>query len=99
KRDLELGPHAVGAAHQDRIDETARHRAEPGEAPDVGDDLGDSRGLRELHDAVDERVAGVDVDARLAIGDRHPDARYSTCARRGEETRASAVTSAPDRPE
>ena len=38
------------------------------EAADAGEHLGAHRALRERLDALDQRVAGVDVDARVAIG-------------------------------
>ena len=40
------------------------------EAADAGEHLGPHRALRERLDALDERVAGVDVDAGVAIGER-----------------------------
>src|SRR5262249_48891948 len=84
ERDLELGADAVGAAHQDRIGEALRGGAQAGETPDVGDDLGNPRAAGERADAADELVTRVDVDAGLAVRDRHAESSHGTTAWAGQ---------------
>ncbi len=69
--DLQLGADAVGAADEDGLLHPRGDGAQPREASDVGEDLGDPRALREGRDAVHERVAGVDVDPRVLVRDGH----------------------------
>ena len=71
ERDLELRADAVGAAYQERVLDTARQGAEAGEAADVLDDLGDARAPCQRFDALDQRLTGADIDARLPVRDRH----------------------------
>ncbi len=68
--DLELGPHPVGAAHEDGLLDVGRYAAEPREAPDIPHHLGDAGGGGEGLDALDQVVARVDVDAGLLVRQR-----------------------------
>jgi hypothetical protein len=65
--DLQLGADAVRAAHEHGLVDAARHRTQAGEAAHVRQHLGDARGLGEGRDAIDQRVARVDVDARILV--------------------------------
>ena len=75
ERGLELGADAVGAADQDRLVVAGREPAQRREPADAAEHLGPHRRLRERLDPVDQGVAGVDVDARVLVGERHRGAR------------------------
>ncbi len=70
ERELELGADAVGAGDQHRLAEALADLDQRAEAADAGEHLGAHRPLGERLDALDQRVAGVDVDARLAVRQR-----------------------------
>ena len=68
-RDLDLGADAVGRRHQDRILEPGALEVEqPAKAADFGIRPRPARGADQRLDHVDHAVAGVDIDARLRIG-------------------------------
>jgi hypothetical protein len=67
--ELELGADAVGAGDQHRLLVLLRQLEQRAEAADAGQHLGAHGALGEGLDALDERVAGVDVDAGVAIGE------------------------------
>ncbi len=71
KRHIELRADSIRAAHEDRIDEATRQSAEAGEASDIRHDFRNSCGFGEFFDAFDEGISTIDVDACLAIRDRH----------------------------
>ena len=70
ERELELGPDAVGARDEHRLAIALRQLDERAEAADAGEHFGTQRPLRERLDALDQRVACVDVDTRVTIGQR-----------------------------
>src|SRR6201999_4527161 len=78
ERGLELGPDAVGAAHQDRLLVAGRDPGQRGKAADPTEHLGPHRRLRERLDPIDQGVAGVDVDPRVLVGERHLGLVYHT---------------------
>ena len=67
--ELELGPDAVGARHQQRLPVASGQGAQPREAPEIGHHLGAEGAPDVSLDALDQRVAGVDVDAGVAVGE------------------------------
>jgi len=69
-RDAQLGADAVGGREQDRIPEPRRLGIEDGtEAADGGCRAAAGRRTREGFDGLDERIAGIDVDAGIAVGE------------------------------
>ena len=67
--ELELGADAVGARHQDGVLEAGRLKVEqPAKAAQVGVGAAPARGPRGRADALDQRLAGVDIHARVFIG-------------------------------
>ena len=68
-RKSQLGADAVGARYQHRLAVTGGQLHQGAEAADAGEHLGALRAAHERLDALDELVAGVDVDARVAITD------------------------------
>ena len=70
ERELELGADAVGAGDEHRLAVALADLDQRAEAADAGEHLGAQRALGERLDALDQRVAGVDVDAGVAIGKR-----------------------------
>ena len=69
--DLELGADAVVGGDQDRVLEAGRLQIEqPAETAEVGIGAGPARRSRQRLDRFDQRVAGIDIDAGLAIGQR-----------------------------
>ena len=73
--ELELRADAVGARNQHRLAIFLRDLAQPAEAADAGEHLGAQRAARERLDRFDQRVAGVDVDAGVAVGEAFRHAR------------------------
>jgi hypothetical protein len=67
---LELGADPVGAGDEDRVLVALRGLEQPGEAADLGQDLGPQRAARDLPDLVDETLVVVEVDARLRVAGR-----------------------------
>ena len=65
--ELQFRAHAVGAGDQHRLPITFRHFEQRAEAADAGEHAGSHRALRVRLDPFDERIAGIDVDARVAI--------------------------------
>ena len=66
--DAELRADAVGARHQHRLANAGRReREEAAEGADVGENAGGERPLGQRADALDDFVAGVDVDARVLV--------------------------------
>ncbi len=65
--ELQLGADAVGAGDQHRLAIALRQLDQRAEAADAGQHLGPHRPLRERLDALDQRVAGIDVDAGVAV--------------------------------
>ena len=69
-RDLELGADAVGAGDQHRILEAGALEVEqPAEAADFGVRAGARGRAHQRLDQVDQPVAGVDIDARVRVGE------------------------------
>ena len=67
--DLQLGADAVGGRDQNRVAETGRLQVEErAEAAEPAHDARPQRRRRGRLDALHQAVAGVDVDARVAIG-------------------------------
>jgi len=67
--DFQLGADAVGGADQDRILEPRRLQIEQrAEAAQAGGGTGPRGGPGEWLDGLDQRLAGIDVDTRVAIG-------------------------------
>ena len=66
--ELELGADAIGARHQHRLAEAFRQFDQRAEAADSSQHLRAQRALRERLDRFDQAIAGVDVDAGVAIG-------------------------------
>ncbi len=64
---LELGAHPVGARHQHRIAKALADLEQRPEAADAGEHLRAHGALGEGLDALDQRVARVDVDAGIAV--------------------------------
>jgi hypothetical protein len=68
ERQAELRADAVSARHEHGIDDAGTVEGEqPAERPDVGQDAGRERPLREAADPPDDLVAGLDVYARLLV--------------------------------
>ena len=88
ERELELGADAVGARDEHRLAIALRQLDERAEAADAGEHLGAQRALRERLDALDERVAGVDVDAGVAIRKRDARGRERERAHRNGDAAA-----------
>ncbi|MPM93357.1 hypothetical protein SDC9_140494 [bioreactor metagenome] len=65
---LELGAHAVGAAHQHRLLVALGHLEQRAEAADAGHHAFAQGFLGQRLDALDQRVARVDVDASVFVG-------------------------------
>ncbi len=65
ERELQLGADAVGARHQHGLAIALRQLDQRAESADAGQHLRAQRPLRERLDPLDERVAGVDVDAGI----------------------------------
>ncbi len=69
-RDLELGADAIGGGHQHRVLEARGLEVEqPAEAAQGGIGAGPARGLGGRGDARDQRLAGIDVDAGVLVGE------------------------------
>ena len=68
-REPQLGADAVGAGDEHRAAVAGRQLDQGAETADAGEHLGALRAAHERLDALDEFVAGVDVDARVAVGD------------------------------
>ncbi len=67
--ELQLGSHAVRAGDHHGIPELLRHLDQGAETPEVSQHLGAHRAPGEGLDALDQLVARVDVDARVAVGE------------------------------
>jgi hypothetical protein len=68
-RNLELGADPVGGGDQQRIAIAERRQVEKrGETAQAGRTAAPRRGPGERLDRLDQGVAGVDVDTRLAVG-------------------------------
>ena len=70
ERELELGADPVGAGDQHRFAIILRDFEQCAEAADAGQHLGAHRAPGEGLDALDQRVARIDVDASIAIRKR-----------------------------
>ena len=68
ERELELRADAVGAGDEHRLAKALADLEQPAEAADARQHFGAQRALGERLDALDQRVAGVDVDTGIAIG-------------------------------
>ena len=68
KSQLELGTHAVGAGYQHRFLEFLRNLDQTAETADAGQDFGAHGALGKWLDVLDQLVACVDIDARIAVG-------------------------------
>jgi len=66
--ELQLGADAVGARDEHRVLVLRRQLAQRAESADAGEHLGPQRAPRERLDRLDQGVARVDVDARVAVG-------------------------------
>ena len=64
----QLGADAIGAGHQHRLLVTLRHLEQRPEPADPAQHAFAQRFLRERLDAIDEGVAGIDIDAGIAVG-------------------------------
>ena len=67
--EAQLGAHPVGTGDQHRAPVTSRDFHQGAKAADAGEHLAALRTAHQGLDAFDEFVAGVDVDARIAIRD------------------------------
>ncbi len=67
ERELELGADAVGAGDQHRLAVALRDLEQRAEAADAREHLGAQRALGERLDALDQRIAGIDVHAGVAV--------------------------------
>jgi hypothetical protein len=68
-RDLDLGADAVVGGDEDRVLEPCGFQIEePAKAADLGIRAGPARRAHERLDLLDHGVAGIDIDARLGIG-------------------------------
>jgi len=65
--ELQLGAHAVGAAHQHRLAVALGYLEQRAEAADARQHALAQRLLRQRLDALDQRVARVDVDAGILV--------------------------------
>ncbi len=83
--ELELRADAVGAGDEHRLAKTLADLHESAEAADAGEDFGTHRALRVRLDALDQRIARVDVDACIAIGEARRHGGWHGEAR-GEKT-------------
>jgi hypothetical protein len=68
--ELQLGADAVGAGDEDRLLVLLRDRAQRAEAAQARQHLRAHGAPGERLDRFDERIPGVDVDARVAVGER-----------------------------
>ena len=68
-RQPELGAHAVGAGDQHRLPVALGQLDQGAEAADAAQHLGAQRASHERLDALDQLVAGVDIDAGVAVGE------------------------------
>ncbi len=76
--DLELGAHAIVGRDQDRVLEAGPLQVEQrAEAAEIGIRAGPPRCLGERLDGLHQRVAGIDIDAALAVGDGPPVLRFA----------------------
>src|SRR6266480_2495160 len=66
--ELELRADAVGPRHEHRVTVFLRDLAQRAETADAGEHLGPQRAPGERLDRLDQRVAGLDVDAGVAVG-------------------------------
>ena len=68
-RELQLGADAVGGGDQDRVGEAGRLQVEQrAEAAQAAQHAGPRGGARQRLDRLDQRIAGIDIDAGRAIG-------------------------------
>lgn len=68
-RDFELRTDSVRGRDQDRVLVSGGARVEkPAESAECGIGAGPGRGPRERLDQVDQAIAGIDVDPRVAVG-------------------------------
>jgi hypothetical protein len=68
-RDLQLGADAVGGRDQDRVVVARRLQIEErSESAEARIAAGARRGLGERLDRLDQRIAGIDIDPGIAIG-------------------------------
>ncbi len=65
--ELELGADAVGPGDQHRFAVALRQLDQRTKTADAGQDLGTQRALGKWLDRLDQPVAGIDVDTRVAI--------------------------------
>ena len=100
-REAQLGADAVGAGHQHRMPVAGRQLHQRAEAADAGEHLAALRALHQRLDALDELVAGVDVDAGIAIGDAgaftHDYSRRAAWVRAAVRLRARMLLYMPPR--
>ena len=69
--ELELGADAVGGGDEERVLEAARLEVEQAaEAADAAQEAGACRLGGERADRVHQRIAGIDIDAGVAVGQR-----------------------------
>src|SRR5258707_740302 len=69
ERKLELRADAVGPGNQNRLAVLLRDLHKRAEAADPGQDLGAQGAPGERLDRLDERIARIDVDPRVAVGE------------------------------
>src|SRR5690606_11503176 len=67
KGELELGPDAVGAGNQDRLTELLRQLEQGAESADAPHHLRTHGASGKRLDAVDQLIAGFDIDTGIAI--------------------------------
>ena len=71
QRQPQLGADAIGAGDQHRLAVVGQRQLEQrAEAPQPGQHAGTPGARRERLDAVDEGVAGVDIDAGILVAER-----------------------------
>ena len=70
ERELELGADAIGAGDQHRLAITLRDLEQRAETADAGQHLWAHGAPGERLDALDQRIAGIDVDARVTVRKR-----------------------------
>ena len=66
--ELQLRAHAVGAGDKHGLLVFLRDFAKGAEAANAGEDLRADRFLGKRLDGLDQRIAGIDIDARIAVG-------------------------------
>ena len=69
-RELELGSDTIGSSDEHGIAVTLRHAEQAPEPADAAEHLGTASSLNSGYDALDQRVAGIDIDPGCFVGQR-----------------------------